>query len=159
MKPAKHILLFTLTLLVIPGCGMHHRAGHHAYRGTDAALERATTKVSTLIEQTVQDPDKAKQSQAVMTEIVAEVRHSRQQNRQFHRQLYELNAGYDAPPEDFLKVLDELNGRRMQSAAKILGLRFKMKALMTEEEWKAFTKGMAELRGGYRHPPGGEGKS
>ena len=150
MKPAKLILLLTVALFVIPGCGMHHRTGHHGYRGMEGALERATTTMAALIQKTVQDPDKAKQTQEIMGQILAEVKHSRQQNRQFHQQLYKLNANYEAPPEDFLKILDGLNGRRMQSAGKILSLRFKMKGLLTEEEWKALTDGMAELRGRYR---------
>jgi hypothetical protein len=43
--------------------------------------------------------------------------------------LYQLNTKYEATPEDFTKLLDELNTARMRTAAMILGLRFKMKAL------------------------------
>ena len=43
-------------------------------------------------------------------------------------------------PEEFTKILDELNNDRMRSAAKILGLRFKMKSLLTAEEWTALSE-------------------
>jgi hypothetical protein len=42
----------------------------------------------------------------------------------------------------------------MRSASKILGLRFKMKEILTAQEWKALSDVMAAYRGRYRH--GGE---
>ena len=62
-----------------------------------------------------------------------------------------MNANYAATPEDFTKVLDESNNQRMQSAAKILALRFKMKELMTAEEWKALSDQMLAYSSRYRH--------
>jgi hypothetical protein len=53
-----------------------------------------------------------------------------------------LNAKYDAAPEEFTKILDEQNNSRMQSAAKILGLRFKLKGLLTAQEWNALSQDM-----------------
>ncbi len=150
MRPAKRILPLAVALLIISGCGMHHRPDHHGYGGMGGALDRAKADMSTLIQKTVQDPAKAEQAEGIIGEIVAEVTRSRQQNRQFHQQLYKLNADYAAAPEEFLGILDGLNSRRMQAASNILGLRFRMKGLMTEQEWKAFTDGMAELRGRYR---------
>ena len=158
MKLAKLLILLTLVALVLPGCARHHRMHHHGYRGGDAAIERAKQDVSALVDKSIQDSQKAEQAKATMENIVAEARQSRQQNRQFHEQLYELNANYAATPEEFLKILDEMNSRRMQSATKILRLRFDMKELMTEEEWKALTDGMAEMRGRYRHRYGDRGK-
>ena len=151
MKFAKLLILLTLVALVLPGCAKHHRMHHPGYRGGDAATDRAKHEVSALVDKTIQDSQKAEQAKATMENIVAEAKDSRQRNRQFHEQLYELNANYDATPEEFLKILDEMNSRRMQSATKILRLRFDMKELMTEEEWKALTDGMAEMRGRYRH--------
>lgn len=39
----------------------------------------------------------------------------------------------------------------MRTASKILGLRFKMKALLTAQEWKTLSDGMAVSRSRYRH--------
>jgi Spy/CpxP family protein refolding chaperone len=69
---------------------------------------------------------------------------------------------YDATPEDFLKILDQLNNRRMKAATNILGLRFKMKDMLTAEEWKALSEGLTQARSRYRHggeSEGGEKKS
>jgi Spy/CpxP family protein refolding chaperone len=75
-----------------------------------------------------------------MGEIINEIKSAREQHRHYHRALYELNANYAASPEEFTKILDELNNRRMRSAAKILGLRFKMKALLTAQEWAGLSE-------------------
>ena len=158
MKLAKLLILVALVALVLPGCGRYHRMHHHGHGGGDAAIERAKTEVSNLVDKSVQDTQKDEQAKVIMENIVAEAKHSRQQNRQFHEQLYELNANYEAAPEDFLKILDEMNGRRMQSASNILRLRFEMKELITADEWKALTDGMAEMRDRYRHRYRGEGK-
>ena len=74
-----------------------------------------------------------------MSEIVAELKAIRDQEGAGHRRLYELNANYEATPEELTKVLDDSYSQRMQSATKILALRFKMKELMTVEEWKALS--------------------
>ena len=68
-----------------------------------------------------------------MEEIVADVKQSIQQNQQFHQRRYELNANYEATPEEFRKILDDLTNDRFRTATKILGLRFKMKAMLTAQ--------------------------
>ena len=87
----------------------------------------------------------------MVNDIVAELKASREQARAGHRRLYELNANYAATPEEFTKALDDANNQRMQSAAKILSLRFKMKDLMTAEEWKALSDQMLSYSSRYRH--------
>lgn len=150
------LCLVMLAAMLLPACGKHYRMGHpHGSR--EAAVERATEEVAALIERAVRDPGKAEQAKTILRQIVAEVRQSRQQNRQFHQALYELNADYHAEPEAFLEIIDQMNLRRMQTAGDILRLRFDMKALMTEAEWKAVTDGMADMR--QRYQPGAKGKS
>jgi hypothetical protein len=84
-------------------------------------------------------------------EIVTELKASRENERAGHRRLYELSANYAATPEEFTKVLDDANNLRMQSAAKILSLRFRMKDLMTAEEWKALSDQMLAYSSRYKH--------
>lgn len=149
MKLNALVFLLLFAVLILPACGRHHHMDHpHGSRAV--AVERAMGEVAALIDRAVQDPAKADQVTSLLQQIVAEVRQSRQQNRQLHQALYELNADYHAEPEVFLKIIDEMNMRRMHTAGNILRLRFDMKALMTEQEWKTFTDGMAEMREGYR---------
>ena len=149
MKLKAVVFLLLFATLMLPACGTFHRMGHpHGSR--EAAVERATDEVAALIDRTVRDQSKAGQAKSLLHQIVAEVRQSRQQNRQFHEALYALNADYQAEPEAFLKIVDEMNLRRMQAAGNILRLRYDMKALMTEKEWKAFTDGMADMRSRYQ---------
>jgi Spy/CpxP family protein refolding chaperone len=83
----------------------------------------------------VKNPETAKQVNVVMGEMITEIKSAREQHRQSHRALYELNANYTATPEEFTKILDDLNNNRMRSSARMLSLRFKMKGLLTAEEW------------------------
>ena len=54
--------------------------------------------------------------------------------RLLHREVYELNGKYGASPEEFVKILDEMNNDRMCSSARILELRFNLKGCMTAQE-------------------------
>jgi predicted KAP-like P-loop ATPase len=82
------------------------------------------------------------------------VKQSAQQTRGYHEQLYSLNSDYQAKPEQFTKVLDELNNARMASGTKILGMRFKIRDLLTAQEWKDLTEEMAKSRVRYEHKAG-----
>lgn len=155
MKLKSLVFLLLCAALMLSACGRHHHMGYpHGSRS--ATVERATEEAAALIDRSVQDRGKAEQAKSLLQQIVAEARQSRQQNRQFHQALYELNADYNSEPEAFLKIIDEMNLRRMQAAGNILRLRFDMKALMTQEEWKAFTDGMADMRSRYQPEAGGK---
>jgi Spy/CpxP family protein refolding chaperone len=154
MKKAKLSAgLLAVIILSTAGCG-HHGLGSYGHGDGGYAAEKGTQEMAALIDKTVQDPEKAKQVQALTGDIIAEVKQTYQQNRQYHQKLYELNANYEATPEEFTKILDEMNNNRMRSASKILGLRFKMKELLTAQEWKALTDGMNNLRSRYGHGKG-----
>ncbi|MBM4121076.1 MAG: hypothetical protein FJ249_00565 [Nitrospira sp.] len=152
--------LFAATIMVTAGCGSHHHGMDYPGRGGEYAAEKGAQEMTVLIDKTVQDQEKAKQVQAIVGDIIAEVKHTSRQNRHYHRKLYELNADYEATPEDFTKILDEMNNSRMRSASKILVMRFKMKELLTAQEWKVLSDGMNDLRSRYRHgkdaPEGGK---
>ncbi|WHZ17524.1 MAG: hypothetical protein OJF52_004376 [Nitrospira sp.] len=132
------VLVIGLILTGFVGCSSHH--GSYGYGKGDYYWSKAGKDMSGLVEKHVKDPEKVKQVNVVMGEIITEIKSAREQQRQYHRALYELNANYAAPPEDFTKILDEANNSRMRSSAKILGLRFKMKALLTAEEWTALSE-------------------
>ncbi len=159
MKLMKLGLLMVLATLVTSGCSRYHHMGAHGDGNMDYAMERATQEVKALVERTVQDPEKAKEVQGVMDEIVSNVRQSRRQDREYHQRLYALNADYNATPQDFSKILDELNDRRLQSGRTILGLRFKMKDMVSQDEWRQLTDGMAEMRNRYRPARGSQAKT
>lgn len=147
--------------LAVVGCGRHHGYGHHrGHDGDTHGVERGVAEMSSVVDRTVKDPEKARQVKAIVGDIIEEAKGSYQQSRTYHEKLYALNVEYDATPEDFTKILDALNAARMRSAVKILGLRFKMKGLLTPEEWKALMDELGQVRGRYRHKgtPAGEGK-
>ncbi len=151
MKTAKLLILaLVATTLVVGGCARHHGYGTgSSYR--EAALERGLAETNELVDQTVKDPEKAKQAKAIVQDLVAEVKQSFKKTSDYHQKLNALNANYGATPEQFINVLDEQNNERMASATRILGLRFKLKALLTAQEWKDLTDAMDKMRS--RHMP------
>jgi len=121
----------------------------------DAYWQKGRQDMSALIDRTVKDSDKAKQVNEIVGEIVEQLKAGREQERANHRQLYTLNGSYSATPEDFTKILNEAVQQRTAISTRILTLRFRMKNLMTEDEWKALTDQMLSYSGKYQH--GGAG--
>jgi len=128
----------------------HHGMVEHG--SGETATERGITKMEDLIDKTVKDPDRAKKVKAAVKDIVDEVKQSTKQKRETHRRLYELNADYNAVPEDFLKILDESTNQSMQSASRILAERFKIKQMLGPDEWKGLTEGMRRYGSRYWGP-------
>src|SRR6185436_15378510 len=99
-------------LLLVAGCG-HHGASHRGgSQGSDMGHGHGADRskeVMAAVEKAVPDPDKAKRVQEALKEIMEEAAQSYKQNRESHRKLYELNANYTAAPEEFTRILDELN--------------------------------------------------
>jgi hypothetical protein len=142
-------------LFVLAGCSSyHHRDGMMEGSKSEAHWQKGRQDMADLIDRTVKDQGKAEQVKAITDDIVTELKAGWDQDREYHRQLYQLNANYQATPEEFMKIMDEANNHRMRSATKVLGLRFKMKELMTPEEWKSLSDQMATYSGRYQHGTG-----
>jgi hypothetical protein len=156
MKAMQWATLSLATLLILGGCSSPHH--HHEMSGEgkgEAYWQKGQQDMADLIDRTVKDAGKAQQVKSIVGEIVTELKAGREQERAYHRQLYTLNASYQATPEEFTKILDEANNERMRTSAKILSLRFKMKELMTADEWKALSDQMLSYSSRYQH--GGAG--
>ena len=139
-------------MVMLAGCSSPH---HHGMRSGDAYWQKGQQDMAELIDRTVKDPGKAAQVKGIVNDIVTELKAGREQERAYHRQLYTLNASYTATPEEFTKIIDEGNNQRMRTAAKVLGLRFKMKEEMTADEWKALSDRMLSYSEKYQHGSGG----
>ena len=151
MKRIQRYLLGVVAVLALAGCSPHHHYGMSGGGKGDAYWQKGQQDMAALIDRTVKDQEKAGQVKSIVSEIIAELKASREHDRAGHRRLYELSANYAATPEEFTKVLDDANNLRMQSAAKILSLRFRMKDLMTVEEWKALSDQMLAYSSRYKH--------
>ena len=149
MKTAKLLMLAVMmTALMLGACARPHGYGAGSgYR--EAALERGLAETNEQVDRTVKDPEKAKQAKAIVQDIVNEVKQSFKKTSDYHQKLYALNANYEATPEQFMKILDEQNNERMASATRILGFRFKLKSLLTVQEWKDLTEAMDKMRSRY----------
>jgi hypothetical protein len=155
VKRIQGYLFGLVVVLALAGCSSHHHYGMPGGEKGDAYWQKGQQDMAALIDRTVKDQEKAGQVKSIVGEIVAELQVSREQDRAGHRRLYELSANYAATPEEFTKALDEANNRRMQSAAKILSFRFRMKDLMTAEEWKSLSDQMLAYSSRYKHSEAG----
>ena len=151
MKRIQQYVLGLVAVLALAGCSSHHHYGMSGEGKGEAYWQKGQQDMAALIDRTVKDQEKAGQVKSIVGEIVMELKASREQERAGHRRLYELNANYAATPEEFTKALDDANNRRMQSATKILLLRFRMKELMTVEEWKTLSDQMLAYSSRYKH--------
>jgi hypothetical protein len=127
---------------------------HGSMRSTDSpSMEAVIPEVKRLVEETVREPSRAQQVEDLLQDLVKEVRKTNQEARGYHEQLNALNADYDAPRDKFEKIVKELQDVRAESAAKILDMRFKIRSLMTAQEWKDLNDKMFRMREqheGYR---------
>jgi Spy/CpxP family protein refolding chaperone len=140
-------------LALVAGCGhgsYHHGGGQGGGMGHGERADRGK-EVMAAVDKAVPDPEKATRVKDALKDIMEEARQSYKQNRELHRKLYDLNASYTAAPEEFTKILDELNNGRMRTGAKILAVRFKIKDMLTADEWKAFTDNLNASRARYMH--------
>ncbi len=143
-------------VLVLTACSSYrHHHGMMSDGKSEAYWQKGQQDMEGLINRTVKEPDRAKQVNVIAGEIINELKTSRERERAYHRDLYTLNASYTAMPDEFSKILNEANIQRMQSSAKVLSLRFKMKELMTADEWKALTDKMLSYSSRYRHGESG----
>lgn len=155
MRRMQWTALSLAAVLMMAGCSSYHHHGMAEGAKAEAYWQKGQKDMEALIDRTVKDPGKADQVKGIVGEIVTELKSGREQERAYHRQLYTLNASYTATSEEFTKILDEANNQRMRTSAKILGLRFKMKDLMTADEWKALSDQMLSYSSRYQH--GGAG--
>ena len=155
MKTMRWMVLSVVGMLALGGCSSHHHHGMMESGKSDAYWQKGQQDMAGLIDRTVKDQSKATQVKALVGEIITELKAGREQERAYHRQLYTLNASYTASPEEFTKILDEANSQRMKTSSKILDLRFKMKELMTADEWKGLSDQMLSYSSRYQHGSAG----
>ncbi len=140
---------------LLSGCTPHPHHGIERSGKGEAYWQKGEREVAELIAKSVSDNDKAARATALMKQIIQELKASREQSRALHRQLYELNADYAAPPEDFTKILDQLHNGRMRSSAKVLALRFQIKEQLSAEEWKSLSAALMRYGNRYMNKEGG----
>ncbi len=160
MKIASQFTLLVVIALLTAACATPHRMRAHHGDEMRFSAENRVKQVMEVVEQTVQDPEKVERIKVRLSDIAEEVRHSYKTTRTYHRRLYELNTNYEATPEDFTRILDELNANRMRTGARILRMRFDVKEMLTAQEWAVLNKGFKALRSRYQHRGrGADGKA
>lgn len=109
-------------------------------------MEAIVPEVKKMVEDTVKDQNRAQQVETILQDLVKEVRIANQETRGFHEQLNALNANYEAKREQFERIVKDLQDTRAERASKILDMRFRIRELMTAQEWKDLTDKIFQLR-------------
>lgn len=152
MREATWAVWGLIGLAVLSGCSAaRHHHGMMDHGKGEAYWQKGQQEMAALVDRTVNDQDKAKQVKGIVGDIITELKAGREQERAYHQQLFALNANYAAAPEEFMKILDEANNQRMRTATTVLGQRFRMKELMTADEWKVLSDQMSAYSGRYQH--------
>lgn len=107
---------------------------------TISALDRA-------IDDIVEERSRAERAKVSVRLLEAEAREVYQDSRNVGRDLLRLNADYDATPEDFERIFDQLRANRARSAERILRLAIRTREDLTPDEWRALNKHAAKGRG------------
>ena len=107
---------------------------------TISALDRA-------IDDIVEERSRAERAKVSVRLLEAEAREVYQDSRNVGRDLLRLNADYDATPEDFERIFDQLRANRARSAERILRLAIRTREDLTPDEWRALNKHAAQGRG------------
>jgi chemotaxis regulatin CheY-phosphate phosphatase CheZ len=145
------VLLMLSVMLTVSGCERYHKSMPPDTSGP--SVEKMVPEIRTVVDKNVKDPDKARRVEALLQEIVNDVKRSQQETRGFHEQLNALNANYDARPEEFKKIVEEINNARVATADKIIEKRFQIKDILSAQEWKDLTDAMNNARPGYTRSP------
>ncbi len=151
MKMVSQFTLVIVIAFVTAACATPHRMRAQHADDMRFSAEKRVKQVVEVVEQAIQDPEKVERIKARLSDIAEEVRHAYKTTRAYHRGLYELNTNYEATPEDFTRILDELNANRMRTGARILRMRFDIKEMLTAQEWAVLNEGFKALRSRYQH--------
>ena len=120
-------------LFVNPGCAS---TPEHAALGL-WRIDQMQEKVG----KTVHDPERARKVVALLDRLRAEFAEFNKGMTERRRELYALNANYDAKLTDFNAVWRKLQDERLALARAMLELRREGTRLLTADEWKAVHAG------------------
>ncbi len=90
-----------------------------------------------LAEQAILDKDLRKQVLAVAKEMDKERKDLAKHLKETSKELNEKNKNYDTTPEDFSMRYAKSDQAREKAQNNVIELRFKMKELLTAEQWEA----------------------
>ena len=133
-------VLLVLTLGLLCSACKHKAVTEDQALETISALDRA-------IDDIVEERSRAERAKVSVRLLEGEAREAYQDNRNAGRDLLRLNADYDATPEDFERIFDQLRANRARSAERILRLAIRTREDLTPDEWRALNKHAAKGRG------------
>lgn len=94
-----------------------------------------------LVKESISEPERQKEIKSLVDDMEKELKDFNKQLKKSSKTLAKLNRNHNSRREDLENVLDELNGRRVNSQEKLLEIRFEMKERMSREEWQAVFSG------------------
>lgn len=92
------------------------------------------------IERVITDPYKKAELMAAVDQTEGDVQELDRAVQRMYADLASLDRDYNSSPDDFRKAFAEFNAKRQKLRASFIDTRFKMKNLVTPDEWKKLTE-------------------
>lgn len=136
MKKSYLIGLIGITAaLLSTGCGRYRGRADRINVPTQERVERGTQEAVRIIQKKVDDPRRAERLAQLFERLDKQFQEVLRERHTFHQRLAELNADYDASPEAFHALLDDMHTIFEESGTEIVKTRFAIKEVLTAEEW------------------------
>ena len=136
-------LILLLALVLSPAC-----SSDPAPSRMDLAVDTGEVARATVRER-VADPDRRDEALALVDEITAVESGYVKRERAIRVQLFELNANFDADPDDFRLLYDDLEIARDQALDELLANLNTLEVVLTREEWLALTDSLEATQGAW----------
>ena len=91
------------------------------------------------VAENIEDPDKKTAMLALIDQIEKDLLEVDRVVRKLYADLSTLNDNYNASPDEYRKVISEFEADHKEVRDRIIDSRFKMRDLLTPEEWKKLT--------------------
>jgi hypothetical protein len=106
------------------------------------------------IEKTISDPDKTRRMLFLVDQAERDLRELDQVVLGFYRDLAGVDSDYNSTRQDLQRVFDEWNAKRREFRDRFTETRFKMRDMVTPEEWKKLTRVRKGLAQQWQRYPG-----
>ena len=138
-----------LTVLT-SGCGKLRKKEKAEFEAGKEWLEDVRTR----IEKTISDPDKNRRMLALVDRAEKDLRELDRAVLDFYRELAGVDSDYNSTRQDLQRVFDGWNVKLREFRDRFMETNFKMREMVTPEEWRKLTRVRKGLAQQWQRYPG-----
>jgi hypothetical protein len=127
------ICLIILLTAGVQGCSKFKKGEDKGpYQSTFEWIDQTRDRIN----KSISDPKKATTMLTLVDDIEKLMYEFNDDVQRYYKNVRAVNADYDATREDFERVAEEFNAKRIRTRSEVMKIRFQMTELATPEEWK-----------------------